>query len=82
LLEDAGFTAAAGDLVQPFGRSGEVVDIPCLTFEAIAGSVERAGLATAEEISVIARELRAFAAAPDTTLSLPRIFQAWARAGR
>jgi SAM-dependent methyltransferase len=79
LLEDAGFRSVDGALTQPFGRSGDVVEIPCLTFEAIAAAVIRAGLATADQTADIARDLRAFAARPETTLSLPRIFQAWGR---
>jgi SAM-dependent methyltransferase len=79
LLEGSGFGAIAGDLAQPFGRSGDVVELPCLTFEAISGAVERGGLATADEIANTARELRAFAADPRSILSVPRIFQAWGR---
>lgn len=77
LLEGAGFTAVDTALTQPFGRGGDVAEVACLTFEAIAGAVEQAGLAGPDEIARVTRELRAFAAAPDATLSLPRIFQAW-----
>lgn len=80
LLEDAGFADVAGDLVQPFGRGGDVAEVPCLTFEGIAGSVAAAGLASDDEIAAVTRDLRAFAAEPQATLSLPRIFQAWGRA--
>jgi hypothetical protein len=79
LLQEARFGPVDTALTQPFGRAGDVVEVPCLTFEAIAAAVTRAGLATAEETAETARELRAFAARPDTTLSLPRIFQAWGR---
>lgn len=81
LLEGAGFQAVDSGLVQPFGRGGDVAEVPCLTFEAIAGSIDRAGLATPEDIEAITRELRTFAASPEATLSLPRIFQAWGRQG-
>ena len=80
MLEDAGFTCVDGDLVQPFGRDGDVAEIPCVTFERIAAAVIKAGLASAEEAAGIASDLRAFAARPDSTLSLPRIFRAWGRA--
>lgn len=79
LLEDAGFTEVDGDLTQPHGRGGDVAEIPCVTFESITGAVVRAGLATPAETDQIARELRAFAAQPRSTLSFPRIFQAWGR---
>jgi SAM-dependent methyltransferase len=79
LLEEAGFSGVGLSLAQPFGRSGEVKQVPLLTFAAIAGAVTAAGLATAEEIGTIKAEMEAFAARPDTTISLPRIFQAWGR---
>lgn len=79
LLEGAGFTGVESALVQPFGSGGDVAEVPCLTFEAIAGAVARTGLADKGEIAKVAHELRAFAARPDSTLSLPRIFQAWGR---
>jgi len=79
LLEDAGFTAVEGGLVQPHGRGGDVAEIPCVTFEAISGAVVKAGLATPEETARIALDLRAFAAEPRSTLSFPRVFQAWGR---
>jgi SAM-dependent methyltransferase len=79
LLEQTGFTSVQADLAQPFGRGGDVADLPCLTFDAIGAAIERAGLATRPAIERISRELWAFARTPGTTLSTPRVFQAWGR---
>ena len=66
-------------IVQPFGRSGEIKQVASLTLAAVADALVASGVATADEEAAIAAELAAFAARPDTTLSLPRIFQAWGR---
>ena len=79
LLETAGFLDVGSSLAQPYGRSGDVKQIASLTFAAISDAVVASKLATAEEVAAIKAELQAFAARPDTTLSLPRIFQAWGR---
>lgn len=79
LLEDAGFVDVGASLVQPCGRRGAVKQISSLTFAAIGEAVVASGLATAADVTAIAAELQAFAARPDTTLALPRIFQAWGR---
>jgi hypothetical protein len=50
-----------------------------MTLAAIGDAVVASELATAREIASVKAELRAFAARPDATLSLPRIFQAWGR---
>ena len=52
-----------------------------LTFSAIADELEAEGLASADEIARISRELKEFNQRPDTIVSLPRIFQAWGRKG-
>ncbi|MEW9834994.1 methyltransferase domain-containing protein [Mesorhizobium marinum] len=77
LLEDAGFAGVGSSLVQPYGRSGDVKQISSLTFAAISDAVIASNLATAGEVAAIRMALQAFAARPDTTLSMPRIFQAW-----
>ncbi|WP_164897905.1 MULTISPECIES: hypothetical protein [unclassified Mesorhizobium] len=46
---------------------------------AIAGAVAASGIATAEEVDHVTREIKSFADRSDTTISLPRIFQAWGR---
>jgi ubiquinone/menaquinone biosynthesis C-methylase UbiE len=79
LLETAGFADVDSSLVQPYGRTGDVKRIASLTFAAISDSLVSSGVATAEEVAQISAELQDFAARPDTTLSLPRIFQAWGR---
>ena len=65
--------------MQPFGRSGDIKQIASLTFAAIAEALVASGVASADEVSRIATEMAAFAERPDTTMSLPRIFQAWGR---
>jgi ubiquinone/menaquinone biosynthesis C-methylase UbiE len=79
LLEDGGFAEVGIALVQPIGRDGDAKRIASLTFAAISGGIVAAGLATEAEVAGIQAELDAFTARPDTTLSLPRIFQAWGR---
>jgi SAM-dependent methyltransferase len=79
LLDGAGFVGVDSSLVQPFGRTGDVNEVTLMTLAAISEAVVAAKLATTQEIASLEAELRAFAARPDTTLSLPRIFQAWGR---
>jgi ubiquinone/menaquinone biosynthesis C-methylase UbiE len=79
LLNDAGFADVDSSLVQPHGRSGDVKQIASLTFAAISEAIVAAKLATSDEVASLKVELRAFASRPDTTLALPRIFQAWGR---
>lgn len=79
MLDTAGFADVDSSLVQPYGRGGEVKQISSLTFAAISDAIVASGLAAAEEVATLRAELEAFAARPDTTLALPRIFQAWGR---
>lgn len=79
LLEAAGFVGVEVDLAQPFGRSADVKAIAPLTLAGVAEAVTAAGLATATEIAALAAELEAFAARPEATVSLPRIFLARGR---
>jgi SAM-dependent methyltransferase len=81
LLEAAGFVDVGSSLVQPYGRTGDVKQVASLTFAAIADAIVTSGLATADEVAKVAAELKAFTDRPDTTLSLPRIFQVWGRKG-
>jgi len=80
-LEAAGFGEVGTGLVQPFGRSGDVKRIPALTTVAIAEGLINAGLASQAEVESMAAELDAFAGRDDTTVSMPRVFQAWGRRG-
>jgi SAM-dependent methyltransferase len=79
LLQHAGLDAVGMNVIQPAGFEGEVKLISPITLEAIAGAVTATGLATAEEIEQTASELYAFAARPDSVLSIPRVVQAWGR---
>jgi SAM-dependent methyltransferase len=79
LMRDAGLGDVNMNVVQPAGLTGEVKAISPITLEAIADTVLEAGLATADEINRTVDELYAFADAPYTLLSLPRVVQAWSR---
>jgi ubiquinone/menaquinone biosynthesis C-methylase UbiE len=79
LLETAGYADVETALIQPFARQGGAKDIAILTFEAIAEGLVAEKFADAREIAGITRELKDFAARPDTIISMPRIFQVWAR---
>jgi ubiquinone/menaquinone biosynthesis C-methylase UbiE len=78
-LEAAGFHDVGTTLVQPFSREGDAKDIALLTFEAISDGLIAEGMASAEEITRLAEELKAFNRRADTIVSMPRIFQAWGR---
>jgi trans-aconitate 2-methyltransferase len=79
LLEEAGFADVGTTVVQPFSREGGAKDVATLTFAAIADGLKAEGLASADEVARISRELAEFNRRPDTIVSLPRIFQAWGR---
>jgi SAM-dependent methyltransferase len=79
LFEEAGFPGVNTAVAQPFGRDGDAKQAVRLTFASTTGAMIEAGHATLEEIDDIQAELDAFTARPDTTISMPRIFQAWAR---
>lgn len=78
LLHEAGLDNVQSALVQPYGQAGDAKRMASLTFAAIADGVVARGLATREEVTGISAELDAFTARSDTTISMPRIFQAWA----
>lgn len=77
LLREAGFGDVETALHQPFGQSGDAKRMASLTFAAIADSVVETGLATRKDVAEILAELDVFTDRPDTTISMPRIFQAW-----
>jgi trans-aconitate 2-methyltransferase len=81
VLEKAGFMDVQTTVVQPFSRQGGAKDVAMLTFSAIADELEAEGLASADEIARISRELKEFNQRSDTIVSLPRIFQTWGRKG-
>ena len=77
LLVDAGFDEVQVNVAQPAGLNGEVKAIHHLTMDYIRAPILAHGLAGAEEIDGIVRELRALADDPLTLMSLPRIVQTW-----
>jgi ubiquinone/menaquinone biosynthesis C-methylase UbiE len=79
MLDTAGFADVDSSLVQPYGRTRDIKEVTLMTLTAISDAVVASELATAQEIANLKAELQAFAARPDATLSLPRIFQAWGR---
>ena len=78
LLREAGFAEVQSALIQPYGQAGDAKQMAALTFAAIADGVVASRLASREEVAEIAAELDAFTARPDTTISMPQIFQVWA----
>ncbi|GLR90060.1 class I SAM-dependent methyltransferase [Bradyrhizobium iriomotense] len=79
LLEAAGFSDVHSSMVQPYGRDGDVKQVPLLTFAAIRDALIQLGLTGIQEISGLTAELEAFLDRPNTTVGLPRIFHAWGR---
>jgi ubiquinone/menaquinone biosynthesis C-methylase UbiE len=79
LFADAGLREVQCEVVQPTFRSGEGKRVAQVTMEHIRQSVVAARLASHEEIDRIVASLDAFAAEPQTLVSLPRIFQVWGR---
>ncbi len=79
LLEDAGFDSAQATVVQPFSRQGGAKDVALLTLDAIGDGLLAEKVLAADELARIKQELRAFVERSDTVISMPRIFQAWAR---
>lgn len=79
MLDTAGFADVGSSLVQPYGRTDDIKEVTLMTLAAISDAVVASELATVQEIASLKVEIREFAARPDATLSLPRIFQAWGR---
>ena len=79
LLEEAGLPRVEAALAQPFGREGDAKETARLTFSHIGDAVLAAGLAARDEIGTLQQEIDAFTERSDTTISTPRIFQAWGR---
>jgi hypothetical protein len=75
LLRQEGFHDIDVDVVQPMGLQGEAKLMSALTLERIAGAVMEDGLAGAEEIETLIRELHRLAADPSTLAGVPRVFQ-------
>jgi SAM-dependent methyltransferase len=77
LLLAAGYHEVGVHVVQPAGIDGEVKLMAPITLESIVEALVAEGLATAEDLAPTVRDLYAFAHAPGTLLSLPRIVQSW-----
>lgn len=77
----AGLDDVQLEVVQPTFRSGTGKRIAAITMEHIQAAVVQQGLASAGEVEGIVAELDQFTADPRTILSMPRIFQVWARKG-
>jgi ubiquinone/menaquinone biosynthesis C-methylase UbiE len=76
LFEASGFRMLYSSLIQPYGKSGTAKQAPVMTFHAIADSVVSAGLMEEGALRQLLTEMDAYAARHDTTISMPRIFQA------
>lgn len=79
LLRETGFEGIDGRLVQPYGRAGDIKQVAPLTLSAISETALASGIASADTLQQLTRELQAFVDRTDTTISFPRIFQAWGR---
>lgn len=80
LLLAAGYGDVGVRVVQPAGIDGEVKLIAPITLESIGEALLADGLVAPDDLAQIVRDLYAFARAPGTLLSLPRIVQTWGRA--
>ena len=79
LLHDAGVEDIRLDVVQPTFCDGEGKFVAQVTMEHIREAVVLAGLAAHAEVDAIIVELESFATDPRSLISLPRVFQVWAR---
>ncbi|KQV99214.1 class I SAM-dependent methyltransferase [Rhizobacter sp. Root1221] len=79
LLESVGFSEVDSCLVQPYGRTGDIKQVAPLTLAAIGETVRSSGTLSGEELDQLTHELQVFMDREDTTISFPRIFQAWGR---
>jgi SAM-dependent methyltransferase len=76
---DAGWRNPRFNVIQPAFTSGEGKQLALLTFINIANSVLSGKLATDAELQSAIDDLTRFTADPRTLISLPRVFQLWAR---
>ncbi len=78
LLFEAGMEDVSMEVSQPAGVTGEAKLICPITMESVAERTVAEGLATAEEVERIVRELYEAAENPRMIISTPRFVQAWA----
>ena len=79
-LAQLGATDIQVDVLTPVLRTPDDVRAHACTMEAIAQPVLAQGLATADEIAALVRELEDFATLPGAVATLPRVVQVSARA--
>jgi SAM-dependent methyltransferase len=79
MLVRAGLADVEALAVQPAFVTGDGKTMPHLTLEHLRESIVAASLATSAEIDLLAAELRAFEALPDSLVAMPRVVQAWGR---
>ena len=77
LMREAGFEAIQVSVAQPAGVGGEVKEGASLTLTRIAKSAIETGATTQAVIAEAIKGLDAFAARPDTLMSIPRIVETW-----
>ena len=75
LVQSAGFSDVSVGIVQPSGISGEVKLIAAITFDAIAESALKSGLATLDNLRATSEALYEYAEQQGSFMSVPRIFQ-------
>jgi ubiquinone/menaquinone biosynthesis C-methylase UbiE len=78
LLSDNGFADVQTHMVHPHGRSGPAKISPALIGPSISDAAVCLGAASRAEMDKLNDELFAFANHPETTVAMPRVFQAWA----
>ena len=78
MFRTAGLARASTRVIQLAHERGRGKTLSLVTLRRIGPAVERAGLATAEEMQALIAELEAFTSRSDTMIGLPRIFQVWA----
>ena len=79
MMLDAGWSNVKLNVVQPAFASGEGKQIALLTLVNIADSLLNGKLASESELQSAIDDLRRFTDDPRTLVSLPRVFQLWAR---
>ena len=78
LFRNAGFRRIQVQVTQPVFLKNESKSIPSLSLENIANSLINEQLATASELHALLIELKSFEKRPNTLITLPSIYQAWA----
>jgi SAM-dependent methyltransferase len=77
LLSDNGFADVRTNMVHPFGRSGPAKLSPALIGPSISDAAVGLGIMSKADMDALNEDLFAFANHPETTIAMPRVFQAW-----